>query len=58
MGDFDKSTTEDKKEVFRHLEKELKLGRICGPFKNLPFITFQLNPISLVPKKSGLSHDN
>ena len=48
-----KSTVHHKKEVSKHLEEELKLGRISGPFKSLPFPSFQLNPIGLVPKKSG-----
>lgn len=38
--------------VTSKLEKELKYGRIAGPFTNLPFKHFKTSPIGLVPKKT------
>ena len=37
--------------VQSRIEKELKLGRIKGPFKNAPFLNFVCSPLGLVPKK-------
>ncbi|VDI64974.1 Hypothetical predicted protein [Mytilus galloprovincialis] len=37
--------------VQSRIEKELKLGRIKGPFKNAPFSNFICSPLGLVPKK-------
>jgi hypothetical protein len=35
------------------LQNEVKLGRILGPFKNMPISTLQISPIGLVPKPDG-----
>ena len=35
------------------ISKEIKLGRIAGPFLNPPFPTFRVSPISVIPKKSS-----
>lgn len=35
------------------LDKEVNLGRIIGPFDSLPFSNLLINPIRLVPKKTG-----
>ena len=35
------------------ITKELSKRRIRGPFAELPYQTFQLNPISAIPKKNG-----
>ena len=35
------------------LMKEVKLGRIAGPFRYPPFPTLQVSPMGLVPKKDG-----
>ena len=45
------STLKHPEEVDRHIEKELKAGRIAGPFKEPPFVKFQSSPIGLVEKK-------
>lgn len=33
------------------INKEIKLGRIAGPFITPPFPTFRTSPISVIPKK-------
>lgn len=43
----------NKQAVDEHLKKEIGLGRIVGPFEKIPFSSFQLSPVGLVPKKSG-----
>ena len=45
------STVKLKSEVSCALDKEVKLGRMAGPFSSPPFESFQLNPIGMVPKK-------
>ena len=35
------------------LKKECSLGRILGPFKIPPFSNLRINPVGLIPKKSG-----
>ena len=47
------SAVEHPLEVNKALEKELKAGRIVGPFKSPPFKKFQISPIGVVPKKNG-----
>ena len=37
--------------ISKNLQKEVKLGRIKGPFKSLPFENLQISPIGCVPKK-------
>ena len=33
--------------------KEVKLGRVAGPFTNLPLSNLRVSPVGLVPKKDG-----
>ena len=42
--------------VSEHIEKELKLGRIAGPFDSPPFSNFQCSPVGLVEKKEKGSY--
>ena len=35
------------------LHKEVALGRVAGPFESIPFPTFRVSPVGLVPKKDG-----
>jgi len=35
------------------ISKEVKEGRVAGPFDNAPFDNFQVSPIKLQPKKTG-----
>lgn len=37
------------------LEKEIKAGRVAGPFDNPPFPTLQISPVGLVKKKTTVS---
>ena len=37
--------------LWNKLMKEVKLGRVAGPFKSVPFENFIQSPIGLVPKK-------
>ncbi len=45
-----KSVSELKDKVYDKLQKEIKLGRIQGPFKEKPFDNLIISPIGLVPK--------
>ena len=45
------STVKLKSEVTSALNKEVRQGRMAGPFADPPFKSFQLNPIGIVPKK-------
>ena len=47
-----KSAIQHPEVVDKNISKELKAGRIAGPFKMIPFDKFQLNPIGVVPKKT------
>lgn len=40
-------------EVAKKLLKEINLGRIAGPFNNIPLFNLRLSPIGLCPKKDG-----
>ncbi|VDI32881.1 Hypothetical predicted protein [Mytilus galloprovincialis] len=40
-------------EVANKLLKEMNLGRIAGPFNNIPLFNLRLSPIGLCPKKDG-----
>ena len=42
-----------KTELWNKLIKEVKLGRVAGPFKEIPFKNFIQSPIGLVPKDHG-----
>ena len=50
-----KSTDANPDLVSDHIQKELALGRLSGPFANPPFTQFQINPIGLIPKKGNNS---
>ena len=43
-------TVGDKTELWNKLMKEVKLGRVAGPFDKPPFENFIQSPIGLVPK--------
>ena len=53
--DIDNSTSvnEHLSVVDDAVAKEVNAGRFIGPLTKLPFCTFQLNPLGVVPKKSG-----
>ena len=40
-------------ELWNKLMKEVKLGRVAGPFEHIPFDNFIQSPIGLVPKAGG-----
>ena len=40
----------DKFDMWNKLMKEVKLGRVAGPFNEIPFDNFMQSPIGLVPK--------
>ena len=35
------------------INKEVRLGRICGPFSQNPISNLRINPVGLIPKKTG-----
>ena len=39
--------------VHQKIQKELRMGRIAGPFANRPLPTFRVTPIDLVLKKES-----
>ena len=45
-----KSVNQDLNAVQAKLDKEIKLGRIAGPFSNLPLPKLIVSPVGLVPK--------
>ena len=47
------SAHQNNDELEQKLLKELKLGRIAGPFSYRPFTNLRLSPVGLIPKKSG-----
>lgn len=47
------STSEHPDVVDKALEKEVCKGRMVGPLKEIPFTQYQINPLAIVPKKSG-----
>ena len=47
-------TVGDKQILWNKLLKEIKLGRVAGPFERIPFDTYIQSPIGLVPKDKGL----
>lgn len=47
-----KSAQENKKVVSEKIAKELKEGRIAGPFSELPFNSLKISPLGIVPKKT------
>jgi hypothetical protein len=48
-----KSAHQNPEIVTQKLQKELKAGRIAGPFPKPPFEPFMVSPLGLVPKKDG-----
>lgn len=46
-----KSALDDPNNVQKKIDKEIKLKRILGPFKEKPFPHLKLSPLGLVPKK-------
>ena len=40
-------------DLWNKLMKEVKLGRVAGPFENIPFDNYIQSPIGLVPKSGG-----
>lgn len=49
------SAFEHKIELKEKILKEINLGRIVGPFDNLPIPNLQISPIGIVPKSDGVS---
>lgn len=47
-----KSALENKEVVTKKIAKELKEGRIAGPFSELPFKSLKISPLGIVPKKT------
>ena len=43
----------DKWDMWSKLMKEVELGRVAGPFNEIPFENFVQSPIGLVPKSGG-----
>ena len=43
-------TVGNRTELWNKLMKEVKLKRVAGPFKQIPFEDFMQSPIGLVPK--------
>lgn len=50
-----KSAFQQKGELIAKVEKEIKLGRIAGPFKTLPISNLQVSPVGVVLKSDGKS---
>ena len=46
------SATENPDLVDAKISKELKAGRIAGPFQTQPFYPFRISPLGVVPKKT------
>lgn len=42
-----------KDELLQKINKEVSLGRVAGPFPHKPISNLRINPVGLVPKKSG-----
>ena len=47
------SATEHHDQLIDKVKKEVSLGRIMGPFKQLPLANLHISPIGLVPKADG-----
>lgn len=48
-----KSVIQNPNEAVNKIMKEVRAGRIAGPFKERPLKNLRLSPIGLVPKKNG-----
>ena len=46
------SATENPDVVDAKISKELKAGRLAGPFRTRPFYPFRISPLGVVPKKT------
>jgi len=47
-----RSATQNPAAVNKELEKELRSGRIAGPFDALPLPSLHNSPLGLIPKKT------
>lgn len=47
------STKEFPKETMEKINKEISMGRICGPFKNPPMSNLIVSPIGILRKSDG-----
>ena len=47
------SALQYKEETMKKLKKEINMGRMLGPFAELPISTLRISPIGLVPKSDG-----
>ena len=43
----------DKTELWNKVMKEVKLKRVAGPYKTIPFDNYIQSPIGLIPKAGG-----
>lgn len=48
-----KSATEHHDHLMDKISKEIKLGRIMGPFDQLPISNLHISPVGIVPKSDG-----
>ena len=46
-----KSARENQEWVLKKVMREVKLGRVAGPFNSKPFVNFHVSPLGAVPKK-------
>lgn len=49
-----KSTQVHTVELLAIINKKIRLGRMAGPFNNLPMFSFRCNPVGILPKKMGV----
>ncbi len=47
------SARQHEAELGEKIDKEIKAGRVAGPFREKPFPNFRLSPIGLVAKKTS-----
>ena len=52
-----KSANQHPEIVQQKIQKELRMGRIAGPFDQRPLPTLRVSPIGLVPKRSQMNFD-
>ena len=54
-----KSAVEHHSSLLERVNKEIMLGRIMGPFSQLPVANLHVSPVGLVPKSDGVvAYDN
>ena len=46
-------TVGNKVELWNKIMKEVKLGRVAGPFSEIPYQNYIQSPVGLVPKAGG-----